>query len=129
VKKATSIVTPDFHQKVTLDLFCQFSDGELELKGQELSAAVIKFDEIVDEKTAAMKQFKERIDQASADVRKLSRKVRDRGEIRPVECAVAFHKPTKGQKTIVRFDSGEVVKECVMTDRELQEQLFPEARQ
>lgn len=126
--RKNSVLTSDFQQKATLDLFCHFSDEELELKGQELSAAVIKYDEIVDEKTAAMKQFKERIDQAGADVRKLSRKVRDRGEIRPIECGVAFHKPAKGQKTIVRLDSGEIVKECVMTDLELQQQLFPEAR-
>jgi hypothetical protein len=46
---------------------------------------------------------------------------------REIECVVEFHKPKQGVKTIIRLDTGEVVREQQMSGGELQEKLFPVA--
>lgn len=55
------------------------------------------------------------------EVQSQSRLVSNGYEYRDVECEVRFHDPEKGKKTIVRLDSGEVVRAAFMTGEEMQE--------
>ncbi len=45
-------------------------------------------------------------------------------EYRNVNCEIRFHDPEKGKKTLVRLDTGEVVKTSFMDGAEMQEPLF-----
>ena len=58
-----------------------------------------------------------------AECSKLSYQIKKRAELRPVDCAVQMNNPRVGEKTIVRLDTGEMVKIEMMTDYERQEEI------
>lgn len=112
-------------KKITLDLWHQFTPEELETKGQELAAANIKYGEVEMANKIETKKLADNLAAIDANCYTLSRQVRERGLNVPVDCLVTFHKPKVGRKTIIRLDTGEQVREEVMTPTECQEHLFP----
>jgi hypothetical protein len=93
-------------RKTTEALFCEFSDEELEQKGQELSTSMLKYDEVEQAKKAATAEFTDEMKGLRGTMRSLSQVIRKRGEVRPVDCKVIFHTPEIGTKRTVRMDTG-----------------------
>lgn len=114
-------------KKITLSLRCEYSDEELAEKRDEMSNVVLGAHEVEARKADAAKAFKEQLEALYSRLDVLARQVKNRGESRAVDCAVTLNKPTIGIKQIVRLDTGEFVKDELMTDDERQENLFVEA--
>lgn len=112
---------------VELQLACELSEYEIQLRAQELGTAVIERDDIDDQRRTAMKIWKDRLEAVEHRIRRLSKVVREKQEYRMVACAVRFHTPEIGVKQLVRTDTGEIVREEPMTDQERQNNLFGEA--
>jgi hypothetical protein len=113
-------------KKTVEALFCEFTDAELEQKGQELSTTMLKYDEVEAAKKVATAEFTDEMKGLRGSMRGLSQAIRKRGEVRPVDCKVVFHVPEIGIKRTVRLDTGEVVREEAMSTDERQENLFGE---
>lgn len=111
-------------KKITRFLFHQYSGQELQQKGQELSATIEEMEKVEDKKKAATAQLSEEIKDLRGGMRDLSRKIHERGEMKPVECIVRFHQPTVASKEIFRVDTGEKIAEEAMSHEECQSHLF-----
>lgn len=113
-------------RKVVESLFCDFTAEELEQKGQELSSAMLHYDDVESKKKEATTTFGDELKSIRGQMRGLSNAIRKKGETRPVECVVNFNNPVIGLKRIVRADTGELVREEPMTSTERQQNLFGE---
>jgi hypothetical protein len=116
-------------RKITIALPCDFTGEELEQKGQDMSATMLEYDDVEERKKVSAKEFSEQMKELRGRMRSLSKQIRRKGEERAVECGVQMHNPTVGFKTIVRLDTGEIVKTEPMTDEERQDNLFEETTQ
>lgn len=72
-------------------------------------------------KKAVTKELASEVERFAAEVARESRLVTQGYEYRDIRCEVRYHDPEKGKKTIVRLDSGEVVRTAFMTGEEMQE--------
>lgn len=68
------------------------------------------------EKKSITSQFKSQLDSIKADVSSLSNKVANGYEMRKVECEIKYHKPTQGEKTIIRTDTKEQIIEKMTSE-------------
>jgi hypothetical protein len=101
-----------------------FSEEETKAIAKELALAVTRKTRAEEEQKSAQAQFKQRIEAEIATIGKLSNNINMGWDMREIDCTVQFHKPNEGFKTIVRLDTGEVVREAKMAGGELQENLF-----
>ncbi len=113
-------------KRLTLSLRCEFTSEELQEKGEELSAIVLRYEEVDEERKTVSQTYREQLSDLRSDRKRLSSLIRKKGEDRPVECIAKFHDPHVGEKTIVRLDTGEIVRIEPMTDEERQDNLFAE---
>ncbi len=111
-------------KRITETLTCELSEQELNEKGQLMSAAMLEYDTVEDQKKEATKVFSEQLKEVRGRMRQLSRVIRDKSEERSVECIVRFHNPEPGMKRIIREDTGEIVRDEQMTMAERQNNLF-----
>lgn len=100
-----------------------FSDIEMKEFATDLARKTSEMSETEEAKKAAVAQFGDRIASLRADTSSLARKFNSGYEYRNIECKVLYHDPSPAQKTIVRLDTGEIVKVSAMTYGELQEIL------
>jgi hypothetical protein len=100
-----------------------FSGEEMHDFATELARKTSEMSETEEAKKAAVTQFGDRIASLRADTSSLARKFNSGYEYRNIECKVLYHEPSPAQKTIMRLDTGEVVKVQAMTFNELQEIL------
>jgi len=110
-------------KRIGLQLPCIYNDEELAAKRDELSDTIIAIAEVEDRKSRVAKSFKEELDGLYATSGTLARDIKRRNEERLVDCVVEWNKPNVGEKTIVRLDTGEMVKIEVMTDDERQDEI------
>lgn len=110
-------------RKLTLVLRCEYSDEELAERRDELSNTIIESAQVEDKKSDANKHFKEILDGLYSQSAKIAYQIKDRGEDRPVECAVEMNNPNVGEKTFIRLDTGEVFRTESMSEEERQEEI------
>ena len=110
-------------KKATLTLRCEYTDAELAFKRDELSTVIVRQSEVELRRSEVNRGFKEELDGLYSRASELAHQIKARGESRDVECVVEFHKPNVGEKTIVRLDTGELVRVEVMTEDERQEEF------
>jgi hypothetical protein len=111
--------------KVKEYLRYQFSEEETREIAKHLALSVTNKTRAEEEQKSAVAQFKQRIELEVAMIQRLSNNINMGWEMREIECVVEFHKPKQGIKTIIRLDTGEIVRELKMSGGELQEKLFP----
>jgi hypothetical protein len=111
-------------KKLTLSLPVQFTAAELAERETALVEATLEYDRIEAEKKIAAKQFSEALKGLRREGSSLARQIQRGGQDAPVECIVTFHDPEPGFKSIMRGDTGEVLRQEPMTDEEKQENLF-----
>jgi hypothetical protein len=116
-------------KKVTLALHCDYSPEELNERRDELATVVLRHHEVERQKADSMKDFKERLDALDTRRDQLAHQIRDKGEPRAVECAVDMNRPQPGIKRTSRLDTGEFVKDELMTDQDRQQNLFAESEE
>lgn len=113
--------------KISLSLPVEYVQAELDEKASRLSSAMLEYDEIEEQKKAATSQFSDQLKAIRGEVRQLAKQIRRKGEDRAVDCIVQFHTPQPAFKTIIRQDTGEIVRTEAMSYEESQENLFEEA--
>lgn len=71
---------------------------------------------ISEEKKSVVSQYKSQIDAIDAELSGISSKVANGYEMRKVECAIEYHKPEQGKKTIIRSDNKETLVEKMTSE-------------
>lgn len=116
-------------KEIVLDLVCELGDDELRVRGTSMSAAMLRYDEVELAKKEPSKDFAEEMKALRGQMRSLSKAIRSKSEVRPVQCGLQFHKPQVGMKRIVRMDTGEIVRDEVMSLDERQNNLFEDIQE
>lgn len=93
-----------------------FNALEIHDMSLELANKTQKYAEIEREKKSAASAFASRLSAISADLGLLSNKVSSGYETREVECEILYHKPSQGQKTIVRSDDKTTIVEKMTSE-------------
>lgn len=106
-------------KKSSESLACKLTQDELLSYGREISEKSIKRAELEAKKAAEAKLIKESIDGLNSDVRNLAHIVRAGEEFRNVETEVHYDYTAK-LVSVYRLDTGELVRDRVMTPDELQ---------
>ena len=104
-------------------LIYRFSNDERLDMSSEIARVAQKLDELKGEKKQVAKDYDAQIAGQEASMMILSRKISNGYEMRETECATWLNQPRIGMKTIIRLDSGEVVREVKMEPEEMQETL------
>jgi hypothetical protein len=100
-----------------------FSNDELRLLGEQLAREAQMVYDLTQKKKELAASIKVAITEADGRAASLARKINERHEYRDAECTARLNTPRVGWKTIVRVDTGEVIREDRMTVDELQEKL------
>jgi hypothetical protein len=116
-------------KEITIELECVLDESELNDRGQSMSTAMLRYDEVEAAKKEASKDFSEEMKALRGRMRELSKNIRRKSEFRPVVCVVRFHVPELGMKRIMRSDTGEIVRDEVMTFEERQNNLFDDVKE
>jgi len=112
-------------KKVIKDLRVKLTDAEIQASGAELADLDQLLKSVKQEKKDFNNSIKKRIDDAQEQFDVLSQRIRERSEIRPIECKVSFDTPKIGMKRTTRLDTFEVVgKDERMTAEEMQLELI-----
>lgn len=101
-------------------LKCDFTADEITAKARELAAANRKRSDIEQRKKEIDADLKARIEEQNTLVQRLSEQITVGFEYRDIECRVDLDVPEKGQKTVIRLDTGEVVEVTRMTPDDCQ---------
>jgi len=80
---------------------------QLATKTKELNA-------LTEEKKTVVSQYSARLNEIKATTNKLSNQVSDGYEIREVDCAIEYHKPKQGMKTLTRSDNNKKIEEKML---------------
>ncbi|HEY1861654.1 MAG TPA: hypothetical protein VGG61_14940 [Gemmataceae bacterium] len=104
-----------------------FTLDELRLLGEQLARESEILTDLNQKKKEVAAAMKVAITEAEGRAAALARKINERHEYRDAECTALMHTPRVGMKSIVRVDTGEIVREERMTVDELQEKLAFEA--
>lgn len=104
-------------------LKCQFTEDELKDISKKLAYENKNFDELEDAKKSVTSEFTSKLNTARGNISKLSSNINNGYEYRAVDCTVELNTPEVGQKTIVRTDTGEIVRIEAMNSREKQGNL------
>ncbi len=123
---AEEIKHVDIEQKEEM-LKCELTDAELLVFGGELANGQQDLRELEDQLNGIKADYKSKTTAKEADVIRLSNLIRQKYEMRKVECEVIcdFDEATL---TVKRMDTGAIVNSRPMTEHELQRELklFPE---
>jgi hypothetical protein len=107
-----------------VELWCDFSDADIQAKARDLSAIIGQLDQVQIEKKNVTSTFNDQIEGLQGNVHELAKQIREKGCNRPVECETRFHEPAVGLKRTTRLDTGATVLVEEMTPEERQENLF-----
>ncbi len=100
-----------------------FSKAELEDFSKELARHTLERSRLEQQKKEVDAQLKATIEAETTQIAVLAGNVNTGHMQRMIDCAVLWHNPRNGRATIVRIDSGEIVRERAMTYEELQDRL------
>ena len=100
-----------------------FTRAELLELGDELARAADDVREIEARKKEATSAISAELKKANGRVFTLAGKIRDRYEIREVNCIAHYGVPRAGMKTIRRADNGEEIRQEAMSSDEMQQGL------
>ncbi len=100
-----------------------FTDAEVADFARGLAQANRKRSSIEQQKKEVDTQLKAEIEAENTNIKRLSDHISNGHEYRNVECRVDLDVPEDGKKSIIRLDTGEVVKVLPMTDMDRQMRL------
>ena len=110
-------------KKIKMNLQYKFTKEELLDLGRTLGESQLALRQLDDDRKMVVDEWKAKISSQEAAINDLSNKTSSGYEYRSIECSVTYDVPIKGQKTIMRLDSGAVVKIMEMDDADKQDQL------
>lgn len=90
---------------------------------EKLARCQASIEQAEDQKKATDAQHKDLITRLETERRSLTRKLNAGGEMRNVDCTWILGDPTPSEKTLVRMDTGEVVRVVPMIGSDFQEEI------
>lgn len=99
-------------------LECILTDKELMIKADELARLNQEKTRLDNEKKATVSEFAAKINTCDAGISRLSLAISTKRESRTVDCEIRYNEPNEGIKTIVRLDTGDKVRQLVMSENE-----------
>lgn len=103
-------------ESVTKSLRYDFTASEVHDLSVELANKYKSLGELAEEKKKADAEFNAQANVIRAELRTLSAQVSDGYEYRDIACQVEYHKPSQGQMTVTRTDTGEMFTEQMTED-------------
>ncbi len=100
-----------------------FSDPEQSENAKQLARKTQQLVELDLKKKQLMADIKAEAEEGASAVARLARWVNDGYDFRMIDCEVQYDRPKRGQKRIVRLDTGEEVVTRNMDSAELQDSL------
>jgi hypothetical protein len=100
-----------------------FSADELRVLGERLARESQMVSDLRQKKKELAASMAVSINESDSYIAELARKINEGHEYRDAECTALLNTPRVGVKSIVRVDTGEVIREDRMTVEELQEKL------
>lgn len=107
----------------TRRLICKLADDEILVRGQQLANAERDWTDVERERKRYADDFKRNLDGIAGRIDTLSASIRDREEIRDVECVVQDDH-ARLKHTVIRLDTGEVIETYDFTEKERQGTLI-----
>lgn len=101
----------------------RYTDPERMDIAEQLGRAAQSQGDLEDQKKAQDAEHKEALEAVKLQIKRLSRKLASGSEMRNVMCKWLLEDPTPKEKTLVRLDTGEVVRVVPMQDHDFQEEL------
>lgn len=105
----------------THHLKCDFTESELKEFSRTMAREAQDLATAEDQKKVAVAQFAESIARHKSVIGQMARNINNGYEMRLVPCVVVLDKPVRGKATIVRKDTGDLVKERDMDEGEVRE--------
>lgn len=112
-------------KSLTKELVCKLTPEEKADIADQLTERIGRKDWLEDAKKVAAKKYAAQIEEVVAEINDLSNKIRAGEELRPVKCELRYDDPVPGHKTTYRLDTGAKICSEIMSDDELQGELFP----
>ena len=103
-----------------------FSEAEIKELAKKLAYETRTLEELEDQKKSVVSDFSNKITRVKASLSGLANNINNGYDFRNIDCEVLLNSPEAGQKSIVRLDTGEIVRVEDMTQNEKQEKLFEE---
>jgi hypothetical protein len=116
-------------KRLELTLPVDFTQEELDDRRDRLSSAALRYDAVEEEKKTSNAHFTDQLKALRGEVRSLAKAIRRKKEDRDVPCVARFHDPSPFFKTVIRMDTGEVVRAEPMTHDERQDNLFEDVEE
>jgi len=104
-------------------LAVRFTDPERMDIAEQLGRAAQAQGDIEDQKKAQDAEHKEELEAVKLQIKRLSRKLATGSEMRNVQCTWLLGDPKPDEKTLVRKDTGEIVRVVPMHEHDYQENL------
>lgn len=98
-------------ETVTKSLRYDFTASEVHDLSIELANKYKSLGELAEQKKKADAEFNAKANVVRTELKTLSAQVSDGYEYRDITCEVMYHKPSQGQMTVTRTDTGEVFTE------------------
>jgi hypothetical protein len=111
------------NEKCTEYLRYQFTAEETTENAKDLARRTMALAELELKKKQLAADIKAETDKVTAEVARLSRFVNDEYDFRMISCLIEYNSPKVGKKTIVREDTGEIVRNEDMAGAEMQDEL------
>ena len=113
-------------KQIMKDLVCKLTPEEKVALAEQLTERINRRGYLEDAKKAATKKYAAQIEETVVEITDLSNTIRAGEELRPTACEIRFDDPAPGYKTTYRLDTGAKINTELMTDADLQGELFPE---
>ena len=104
------------------ELACDLTDRELLDYGAKLSGLHQHQNDVEARKKAAVNDFGAQLKKIAGEISLVSNNVRSKKETRTVECRLDYHWKD-GKKILFRLDTGEIVRESIISDFERQQHM------
>ena len=92
-----------------ISLKCLFTKDEQEKMGKELAETMLAKASLKEELKETTSEIKAKIAQCDRIIREDATNIKNGYEYRLVECEVTYNAPTRGQKSVLRSDTGETI--------------------
>lgn len=112
-------------KSLTKELVCKLTPEEKADIADQLTERIGRKDWLEDAKKVAAKKYAAQIEEVVAEINDLSNKIRAGEELRSVKCEIRYDDPLPGHKSTYRLDTGARIASELMSEDELQGELFP----
>lgn len=113
-------------KSLTKELVCKLTPEEKADVADQLTERIGRKDWLEDAKKVAAKKYAAQIEEVVAEINDLSNKIRAGEELRAVKCEIRYDDPLPGHKSTYRLDTGARIASELMSEDELQQELFPD---